>query len=394
VSPPTRSWSIVEFRGQAGLEQLEDEWRRLYAGMPNRSRYHVYEALRAFVDHLCAAPEQLRCLALTDGERVRAICPLERRVDMTLAHPITVLASPWHLHWLVSDAVCPEDDARRRLLPAIIEHLRQERPGRRLLLFGPLPRNSVLWEGLEELDPAEYCTSQCMPSCVFDCERSFDEIQSRLKKHFRRNLRSHHKKLLTLEDVEFATVTDSDRVATELAAFMDVEASGWKGVTGTGSAIRLHPRIAEFYGNLAAFSLGSEDRCEINTLCLGERHIASQFCVRTGRQYTILKICYDQDFAHLGPGQLLLEQTLQRCCDDPGIGRLDLVSDAAWCEDWQPEKVSMQQAHIALGRWSGRPPIALLRARYGPARSLARWLRAQGISSTSRSCKDDRSVTR
>lgn len=370
-------WSITDYRGLTGLEQLEDEWRILYAAMPNRSRYHSYEANRAFVRHLSQAPGETRWFALRDGARLRAICPLEQRVDMTLAHPITTLATPWHPHWLVSDVVCPEDDARRVLIPTMLDYLRQERAGRRLLLLGPLPQDSCLWDGLKAVARAEYCASDCIPSYVFDCRLTFEEIQGRLRKHFRRNLRSHRRKLLALEDVRFASRTGPEDTAVPLDAFMAVEASGWKGASGSGSAIALHPRVSAFYRDLASFSAGREDRCEINSVYLGERCIASQICLRTGREYTILKICYDEDFARLGPGQLLLEDTIQRCCEDPDVDRLDLVSDAAWCADWQPDRMCLQQAHLAIGRLTGRPPIALLRTRYGSARRLARWVRAK-----------------
>lgn len=91
--------------------------------------------------------------------------------------------------------------------------------------------------------------------------------------------------------------------------------------SSTRSAILLHPRIADFYRDLAAFSLGCEDRCEVDSLYLGERCIASQFCMPTGRQYTILRISYDQDFARLGPAPAVLRRSRdrsarsrERCC--------------------------------------------------------------------------------
>ena len=55
----TSPWSIVEHRGRAGLLELEADWRRLYAAMPLRTSYHVYEAHLAYVDHLMAAPRNL-----------------------------------------------------------------------------------------------------------------------------------------------------------------------------------------------------------------------------------------------------------------------------------------------------------------------------------------------
>ena len=85
---------------------------------------------------------------------------------------------------------------------------------------------------------------------------------------------------------------------------------------------------------------------------------------------------YDERYSHLSPSHLLMERTLQRCCDDPDISRFNLTSDSAWQSHWRPDSVPLQRAYIALGRWSGRPLIALLRLRFGPVRRLARrWRR-------------------
>ena len=100
-------WRIVEYRGRAGLANLEGDWRRLTAAMPLRTTLHTYEAHVAYVDHLASSPERLRYLVLTDDRRVRAICPLESRTDRTLAVPIRIWGLPWHPHWPLADVICP-----------------------------------------------------------------------------------------------------------------------------------------------------------------------------------------------------------------------------------------------------------------------------------------------
>jgi hypothetical protein len=99
--------------------------------------------------------------------------------------------------------------------------------------------------------------------------------------------------------------------------------------------------------------------------------------MRTGNEYAILKIGYDERYSKVAPGQLLIEHTLERCCDDPGIAQLNLVSGTAWHRDWRPISVPLQQGYLAIDRWSGPLLIAMLRLRFGYARRLARWLRGQ-----------------
>jgi len=371
------SWRIVEYRGREALEQLEADWRRLYTAMPLRTGFHAYEAHVAYFDLLMAAPESFRCLALRDGQSVRAICPLEARVERVLGCSIPVWGVPLNPHLMVSDVICPEDDARRRLLHALLDYLRLRPEGRRLLVLGPLPADSVLWEGLQPLPGGHSYTHATRPAAVFDCEQPFEELMSRLTKHFRGKLRRNSRRLSAFDDVRFVNATEAAYLPRELEAFLQVEASGWKGESGTGSAIQLHPKVVAFYRTLTSTlgSHGGDDRCEINSLYADGRCIASQICLRTDGEYAMPKIAYDEEYSRLTPGLLLFERTLERCCEDDEIRRLNFLTSPAWMKVWHPDLLAMEQAYLAIGRWSGRPLIALLRFRFGEGREMVHWLR-------------------
>jgi len=371
------NWSMLEYRGREALERLEGDWRRLYAAMTLRTGFHAYETHVAYFDLLMAEPEKFRCLALLDGQSVRAICPLEARVDPAVGPSIPVWGVPLHPHIMVSDVICPEDDARRQLLPALLDYLRHRAEGRPLLVLGPLPADSVLWEGLQRLPPGISCTHAAMAADVFDCEQSFDQLSSRFTTHFRSRLRRNSRRLSRLDDVRFVNATEDADLRSELEALLQVEASGWKGESGTGSAIQLQPELVAFYRTLTSTlgSQGGEDRCEINSLYADGHCIASQFCMRTDGEYVMPKIAYDEEYSRLTPGLLLFEHTLERCCNDEEIRQLDFLTSPGWMNVWQPDPLAMQQAHLAIGRWSGRPLVAMLRFRFGRGREMVRWLR-------------------
>lgn len=369
-------WSIVEYRGSDALGRLEADWRRLYAAMPQRTAFHAFEAHATYLANLATDPGRSRFLVLTDGQRTRAICPLENRVDKTLGVPLRVWGTPFGPHWPFSDLICPEDEARRALVPALVDHLRRRPEGGCLLVLGPLPEQSVLWDGLPSIDANSYCATIAASPYAFDCRRPFDELMGRLSKHFRKNLRNCGNRLASLADVRFETTAGGSGTASLFDAFLDVEASGWKGRGGTGSAIGLHKRLLAFYGDLAHGFEGGEG-CEINALFAEGRCIAAEYCMRTGVAYACLKIGFDEDYARLSPGHLLHARTLERCCSDPGIKRYDQLSDAEWLDVWHPDRVSLRRAYVPLGRWTGPPLVALLRVRFGSGRRAARWLRAR-----------------
>lgn len=372
MTVPEAAWGIIEFRGRAGLERLEADWRRLYARIPRRTSFLSYEACRAHVDQLMSAPDQLRCLALTDGRRVRAICALQPRSDRPLGPLLRVWGVLWHVHGLQADVLCADDEARRALIPAVVDHLSRKPEGRQLLLLGSAPAGSALWHGLRGLRPATYRVEPKQSVNVLDCSMPFTELRGALSKSFRHKLNTAANRLAKLSDVRFAAVTTATGdLEAELEAFLDVEASGWKGDGGTGTAIRCSRQKTAFFRDLAVNLRGDADYAEVSALYAEGRCLASSFCTRTGDTYSCLKIGYDEAFGRVSPGQILVENMVRRCCEDPGIKRLDMVSDATWVRGWRPDTVPLQLAYVTIARAPAAPLVAaLLQLRFGPGREL------------------------
>ena len=132
-----------------------------------------------------------------------------------------------------------------------------------------------------------------------------------------------------------------------------------------------------FFRDLAANLRGEVDYCEVSALYGEGRCLASQFATRTGKTYSILKIGHDEAYRGVSPGQLLVEKMVERCCQDLGIERFDMVSDAPWLRGWRPNQVRLQVAYVVVGRWPAYPIMAaLLQLRFGPGRWCARWVRS------------------
>lgn len=371
LSHPPAQWQVLEFRGRAGLGQVEPDWRRIYGAMERRTCFHAYEACVAYVDNLMAEPDRLRCLVLSDGRRARAICPLEPRLERRLGPAVRVWRVLAH-HEHLADVICADDAARRALLPAILDHLRRGPDGCLLLALGPAPVGSVLWEGLGGEADGNYCLDRNGCAVGLDCRSSFAEVAKGLPGKFRYSLGVTRRRLDALAGVRFVTVRDSPGFEAEFQDFLALEASGWKGKAG--SAILSSPRKLGYFAALAATLRGTVDYCEINSLHAEGRCIASTFATRTGRTYVLNKSAYDEAYAHLSPGKLLFAQVMERCCSDPELDWFDQVSDVPWMRGWRREVVDLQLGILNLGGWRGRWLIRLLKLRFGALRRIARRL--------------------
>jgi CelD/BcsL family acetyltransferase involved in cellulose biosynthesis len=134
--------------------------------------------------------------------------------------------------------------------------------------------------------------------------------------------------------VEFITAGDTESLSSAFDEFVGVEASGWKGRTGT--AIRADRRLMGFYRSLidGFMPIGG---VRINLLRVDGQCIAGQFCLKVDRSLYSLKIGYREDFSRLSPGNMLLEHVLKREFATGDVDAVDLITGAPWQRHWRPQ---------------------------------------------------------
>jgi hypothetical protein len=365
----TPAWKIVEYEGLDGLMRLEADWMRLVDAMPDAGYQHLHETHVSYLEKLPSKLEPFRCLALSDGTRVRAICPVElQNLPIFRVFESPVWELPTGLGDIPRDLICPPDpEAEAALLPCVSKHLRRAHPRRHWLVLTRVLATSAAMRCLRHVDGARYYADHDNSAHILDCDMSYDEFKSRLSKKFRANMRAAHNRLAKLPDVQFVRITDSAGFDAALDRFLKVESSGWKGENGTRTAIALQPKQLGFYPAWVA-RLAKTARCEFNELRSGDTCIASTFCVRASEECSVMKIGYDEGYAQVAPGHLILERIFQQCCDDPSIKRISLVSGLKWNTVWEPEVVASYNAYLGIGGVAARVRVALLRMsfRYRP----------------------------
>lgn len=372
--PP--AWTIVEYSGRDGLLQLEPDWTRLVAAAPDARFHHLFETHLSCVEQLPSAFGAVRCLALSDGARIRAICPLDpQQFGVWRIFKSQIWGFLKGLEDVPRDVICPPDlEAEAALLPCVAEYLHRTSPRRRWLVLTRVLEGSAAWRCLHRAASSRYYADRDGAAHTIDCDRPFAGLVAGLSKSFRQNLRTAHNRLAKLPDTSLVRTQNAADLGAAFDRYLQVEASGWKGPTGERTALALRPKYAAFYRNWIA-ALGAAGRCEFDELRSGGNAIASAFCIRVGDEYTVLNMSYDERFANLGPGHLLLEQIIERCCDDASIKRVSLVGDAAWTIVWKPETTASYTVYFGIGGWTAGVRVALLRMsfRYWPI--AKRWLR-------------------
>lgn len=348
---------------------------RLYEELSLRSAWHVYGAAEVYLRHLSQGPESFTFFALSDGHRIRAICPLEHAGRRLAFLHVPAWGMPHHLHWTIFDVICPDGEARDELVPRLVEHLRRTPGSPPILALGPAHEHSAAWEGLSRLHPSEYVIDMQWRSHVIDCRRSFGETEASLSKSNRSRMRLSRNRLAKHQEVRFARATTPEDLTTELESFLAVEASGWKGPRGTRTAIQCNPALIEYYRDLVA-TLGATGNCEINTLYADGTCIAGELCFLGREEYIIPKVGYDEEYARMTPGKLVFEKVLERCCGDEVVERLNYLTETPWLTSFGASSEPVNRAVVAVAPVRGRALVAAFRLQWS-IRRLVRALRAR-----------------
>jgi CelD/BcsL family acetyltransferase involved in cellulose biosynthesis len=216
------------------------------------------------------------------------------------------------------------------------------------------PADSPL-SGMAELARAEgfrACTSVVSRAPWFYVRGIEENIHRRFRGDMRRLERQ-------LGGVELERFSCFDRSA--LRDFFRIEASGWKGAAG--SAIACDPRLVAHYTVLARLFARRGKLTLAFLRARGER-IAACFALEDATTFYLVKVAYDPQYAHYGPGQLLVRETAFDA-ERRGLTRYDLLGkDTAYKMKW----TDRVRPHLELRIYAPSPGG---RARYW-AREVAR----------------------
>jgi len=197
-----------------------------------------------------------------------------------------------------------------------------------------------------------------------------------LTRRFKRNLRRAERRLGELGEVRFDVVTTRTGLKRALDVFYRLEASGWKGRSGT--AVTQRSQVKRFYDGLV-------DRAEvwipILTVC-GDP-VAAYVLRVAGNNIFALKTGYDQTYSKYAPGLLLTSRVIRYGLEH-GMEMLDLMAgQSRWKSDWarevRPHSELLLFAPTPTGRYAYwvRYGLRQQAKKLPGAVSLARWLQAR-----------------
>ena len=334
---PQADLQIAVFRGRQGLVQIRQDWQAITDRMvEHRHYFHLWEWHHSYLETIASEPDAAVYHVAYLASVPMAVLPLRSSTMRQGGCRLRILESPYHKHMPLCDIICDPDPEHSDILERMVHHLRYSLRNTwdAILLRGLLAESSAAcrWWAALPGPRIQIARGRC-DSLHY---ANHGEMLANISRKFRNNLRYARNRLAKLPEARFEIVRDPALLPAAFAHFIRVEASGWKGESGTVSAIGLHPQLCAFYEKLAS-CFGATGKCQINLLMLGDECIAGQFWLRLDGTLYMLKTGYAQHHAHISPGHMLLEECIRQSSSETNpIHCWNLNNRVKWLDPWKP----------------------------------------------------------
>ena len=314
----------VTVRNFEAFAPLVMAWDRLAWEAPQQIPILLPDFVEATLHHRLAPKESWFCSFAYAGDRLVGVLPVIIAPHAALGRCWPRLRVAFDEHAPCGDALLAPDCAREALR-ALLAEVTREIPHSRSLEFTAVRQSSPTWyvlhDGLEGhlLHLRPHWKHSCL-AVRGECDRYFAGLGK-----MRRNLRIGRQKLEKHGTISVELRKGPAAGADFLAEFLALEASGWKGRTGT--AILKNPNLVTFYTRLVE-RFAAKGRLEWHVIRVEGRLVAAQMAFRCGASLMLPKYAYDEEFAECMPGHLLIEEVIREAFSRPEIAELNPMSDS------------------------------------------------------------------
>jgi CelD/BcsL family acetyltransferase involved in cellulose biosynthesis len=314
----------------ASLAAIAEDWEALAA------RMGVWPFLR---------PGWIRAWWKAFGKGKLVVHALRRGGNLAGVLPVAVRGhnaySPTNWHTPAYGPVAEDEDAARTVLDSVLAQ-----SPRRLKLSFLDPEMPGLGHLRQPGSGYRFSERVVMRSPYVSTDGDWEGYRKTLSRNHRKSLRRTRRRL---EELGPVTLEVSDRES-QLPESFRIEASGWKGTSGT--AISSADDTRQFYGDVADWA-SREGLLRLAFLRVDGRGIATSIALEDDRRHYFLKTGFDPEFSSLGPGRLLVEDMIRRSFDLGHESFEFLGADAPYKDRWTDTCRDRIEAQLFASSLSG-----------------------------------------
>jgi CelD/BcsL family acetyltransferase involved in cellulose biosynthesis len=185
---------------------------------------------------------------------------------------------------------------------------------------------------------------------------TYEEYMQTLSGNRRRAMRRKRRRLEEAGEVTFDVYDGSAELDSLLGQLYEIEASGWK--SERGETIVSRPELKRFYDEFSAWA-AERGWLRLAFVRLDGRPIAIQLILEYGDTWYLVRMGYDETFRPYGPGAVLMHELIRHCCEQPELGRIDLLGEseefkASWATGDEPRYwlLAYRRTPAGLAGWA------------------------------------------
>lgn len=348
--PANETGQITSAFLRGGVEVIDSiaaEWAELCQERALNVPFYRPEYFRAHVRNLEANRPVALAIARC-ASRLVAVLPLVEVTERWYGLPLRLLTSPRGYHYPRFDAICSEHIERQQACTALLEALGSQSSWQAIRLSEVRSDSSasVLCESARRFGwTTETTTLASVPYVTLaGWSGDWDWYIKQRSSNFRHMLRKAKRRVDAKGELLLKRFITADQEA--LSTFYQLEASGWKGRSGT--AIRCDEKLRRFYDESASEAARS-GYFSLYLLECGSEPIAGLYAFTTGESCCVPKLAYDEAYKDIAPGHLLVNEVL-RDCAMRGVQEFDFLGEwMPWKGAWTSSSRTHAAHHIFRG---------------------------------------------
>jgi CelD/BcsL family acetyltransferase involved in cellulose biosynthesis len=341
-------WTRLSAPAGAAERAAQSPWDALAAEAAEANAFYAPPMLHAALTHL-TEPAEVRPVEAWDGERLIGLLP----VALSPNHgrlPIACVTNWMHRHCFFGAPLvrAGQAEAAWRDMLAQIDAAPWAKG---FLHLSGIGADGAALAGLRAACAAQGRRIEIVHSyerAMLRSDLSADDYwESQVRSKKRKEIRRLQKRLAELGVVAERRLSPGDDLSEWTAAFLALEASGWKGKEGT--ALGCRPADTAFFEAACADAF-AQGQLHMLRIDLDERPIAMLVNFLHGEGAFSFKIAFDEELGRFSPGVLIEIANLHAVQSDPAIGWMDSCAapDHPMIDSLWAERRTIVQLRVAL----------------------------------------------
>ncbi len=338
---------IEHVSGAQGLRSIRDRWLELTERLDNGAFYQHYYFFESFLEGFDDGKTDYYFFTLYKGETLIGVIPLRQIRLKCFGLKIAALEIPWDYDVALCDIIVEDDSIP--VFNLIFEYCRRVGIPVDVVRGKFVLQNAHLLSVLANQSETRYLT---IFQAVNDyLERQQIELVYAKSKKKSRSVYRKQQKLRKLGEVQFVTANATDDIESAYRDLLEIENSGWK--NRAGSATEFYPMSKVFFAKLVE-NFSKIGACTITSLKLDGKTIASKLSVVLNDRCYYLKIGYDETYAKMSPGVLLIENVLASLAENTGVKEYNFITHHDYYQQWDPMHAKKYEVYVPAGTTRGR----------------------------------------